>query len=105
MTQAVESEKPEQRLEDEGTTPQEPEDSEVRQELPPPLPPPRDWRNYYVVISLTYANFWMASAFSLQAPFFPREAELKGATPTQYGFVFSVFELVIIIMSPVYGKL
>ncbi|GFR11191.1 hypothetical protein TNCT_64391 [Trichonephila clavata] len=47
----------------------------------------------------------MTASFSLQALFFPREAELKGATPTQYGFVFNVFELVAIVMSLVYEKL
>ncbi|CAL1264903.1 unnamed protein product [Larinioides sclopetarius] len=105
MTQALEVEQSsDKRLEAEGSQ-QETEECITRQDLPPPLPPPRDRTRFYVIVSLAYANFWMASAFSLQAPFFPREAELKGATPTQYGFVFSVFELVIIIMSPVYGKL
>ncbi|GBL78647.1 MFS-type transporter SLC18B1 [Araneus ventricosus] len=105
MTQALEVEQSsDKRLEAEETQ-QETEECITRQDLPPPLPPPRDWKRLYVIVSLTYANFWMASAFSLQAPFFPREAELKGATPTQYGFVFSVFELVIIIMSPIYGKM
>ena len=27
---------------------------------------------------------------SLQPPFYPLEAELKGATPSQYGFVFGI---------------
>ncbi|KAG8192444.1 hypothetical protein JTE90_017974 [Oedothorax gibbosus] len=74
-------------------------------EVDGPLPPEKDRTKFYIVIALTYTNFWMAASFSLQAPFFPREAELKGATPTQYGFVFSVFELVVIFMSPIYGKL
>lgn len=64
-----------------------------------------NYRKWSIVISLIYANFWMAASVSLQAPFFPREAELKGATPSQYGLVFGVFELVVIIMSPIYGKL
>ncbi|PRD37047.1 UNVERIFIED_CONTAM: Slc18b1 [Trichonephila clavipes] len=117
MTQDLETEKPQKRLETEKPEKRlETENSEKRLETqeklcitepdaPPPLPPPRDWQKFYVVVSLVYANFWMAASFSLQAPFFPREAELKGATPTQYGFVFSVFELVVIVMSPVYGKL
>lgn len=40
-----------------------------------PCQPPRK-RNakfWYIVISLVYANFWMAASVSLQAPFFPRE--------------------------------
>ncbi|XP_015916843.1 MFS-type transporter SLC18B1 [Parasteatoda tepidariorum] len=66
---------------------------------------PRAYKKMYIIISLVYANFWMAASVSLQAPFFPKEAESKGATPTQYGLVFGVFELVVIIMSPIYGKL
>lgn len=32
------------------------------------------------------------------------QAEKKGATATEYGLVFGVFELVVFIISPVYGK-
>lgn len=42
--------------------------------------------------------------YSLQGPFFPKEAEKKGATPTEYGFVFGVFELVDFIFCPIYGN-
>jgi MFS family permease len=40
---------------------------------------------------------------SLQAPFFPAEAEKKGATASEYGLIFGVFELVGFILSPIYG--
>ncbi len=40
---------------------------------------------------------------SLQAPFFPQEAEKKGSTATEYGLVFGIFELVVFIVSPIYG--
>ncbi|GFR33623.1 MFS-type transporter SLC18B1 [Trichonephila clavata] len=108
MTQELETEKPDKRLQTENSEKKLEAEEKLcitEHDAPPPLPPPRDWKKFYVVVSLVYANFWMAASFSLQAPFFPREAELKGATPTQYGFVFSVFELVVIVMSPVYGKL
>ena len=39
-----------------------------------------------------------------QAPFFPKEAEKKGATPSDYGLVFGLNELVIFIASPIMGK-
>jgi hypothetical protein len=39
-----------------------------------------------------------------QAPFYPHEAERKGATPTQYGFVFGIFELTVFVVSPIIGK-
>lgn len=58
-----------------------------------------------VIFTYIYGNFFLAACVSLQAPFFPREAELKGATPTEYGLVFGAYELAIIIMSPIVGKL
>ncbi|XP_065203816.1 MFS-type transporter SLC18B1-like [Planococcus citri] len=50
------------------------------------------------------ADFCNAICVSLQAPFFPDEAERKGASATEYGFVFGVFELVVFLVSPWYGK-
>ncbi|XP_054708869.1 MFS-type transporter SLC18B1-like [Uloborus diversus] len=101
MTQSYDVEQPEKRLEGE-----EPKSChESIEECPAPPAPPRNMRKIYILVSLVYANFWMAASVSLQAPFFPQEAELKGATPTQYGLVFGVYELVVIIMSPIYGKL
>ncbi|CAG7719019.1 unnamed protein product [Allacma fusca] len=38
------------------------------------------------------------------APFYPAEAEAKGATASQYGMVFGIFELVAFVSSPVFGK-
>ncbi|XP_013773594.2 MFS-type transporter SLC18B1-like [Limulus polyphemus] len=67
--------------------------------------PKRNRRQWLVLIMLAFGNFCIASCVSLQAPFFPKEAEMKGATPTQYGLVFGVFQLTVFIISPVYGKL
>ena len=50
------------------------------------------------------ASFFNSACVSLQAPFYPRLAENRGATATQYGFVFGVFELVVFIVSPIYGN-
>lgn len=55
------------------------------------------------MITFIIVNFCAAVCISLQAPFFPAEAEKKGATPTQYGLVFGVFELTVFIVSPFYG--
>ena len=41
---------------------------------------------------------------SLQPPFYPSEAELKGATPSEYGFVFGIANLSLFIFSPIFGK-
>ena len=53
---------------------------------------------------MAYGNFWVAACVSLQAPFFPNEAEKKGASSTIYGLVFGVYELMIIMFSPVFGR-
>ncbi len=50
------------------------------------------------------ADFCSAICVSLQAPFYPQEAEKKGATATEYGLVFGVFELTVFIVSPILGK-
>ena len=55
-----------------------------------------------VVFSL--ADFCQAVCVSLQAPFYPAEAEKKGATATEYGLVFGVFELTVFLVSPFLGK-
>lgn len=62
-------------------------------------------QQFYILATLCFGNFCIAACVSLQAPFFPREAEEKGATPTQYGLVFGVFELTIIVASPICSKL
>jgi len=41
---------------------------------------------------------------SLQAPFYPAEAEKKGATASEYGLVFGIFELTVFLVSPVIGR-
>jgi len=41
---------------------------------------------------------------ALQPPFYPYEAEKKGATPQQYGFVFGIFNLAAFLSAPIFGK-
>ncbi|XP_029831388.1 MFS-type transporter SLC18B1 [Ixodes scapularis] len=63
-------------------------------------------RRQWLIAGLIYAgNFCAAMSFSLQAPFFPKKAEEKGATPTEYGLIFSAFYFTIFLIAPVYGKL
>lgn len=61
-------------------------------------------RQLITLIVFCVAQFCNALCISIQAPFYPKEAEEKGAVPSQYGFVFGVYELVIFIFSPIYGK-
>lgn len=62
-------------------------------------------RQLLIIFTYIYGNFFLAACVSLQAPFFPLEAEKKGATATQYGLVFGAYELAIIFVSPLVGKL
>ncbi|XP_064480104.1 MFS-type transporter SLC18B1-like [Ornithodoros turicata] len=62
-------------------------------------------RQRIILVTLAFGHFCVGASISLQAPFFPHEAERKGATPTQYGFVFSVFELTIFFVAPLFGKI
>lgn len=62
-------------------------------------------RQLFMLMCTAYGNFWVAACVSLQAPFFPNEAEQKGASPTIYGLIFGVYELMIITMSPLFGKM
>lgn len=56
-----------------------------------------------LTISLISSMF-CAMVYSLQAPFYPAEAEKKGISSTQYGFVFSVYEVSIFLSSLVSAK-
>jgi len=61
-------------------------------------------KQWLTVVVFSIADFCSAICVSLQAPFYPLEAELKGVSPTQYGMVFGVYELTIFIVSPLLGK-
>ncbi len=38
-----------------------------------------------------------------QAPFYPAEAERKGLSASEYGFVFGIYELTVFVVSPIIG--
>ncbi|XP_055384964.1 MFS-type transporter SLC18B1-like isoform X2 [Condylostylus longicornis] len=61
-------------------------------------------RQWLTLLVIGLADFFNAVCVSLQAPFFPHEAEKKGCNATEYGLVFGVFELVVFIISPIYGQ-
>ena len=42
---------------------------------------------------------------SLQPTFYPSEAENKGATPSQYGFVFGIANLSAFVFAPIFAQL
>lgn len=62
-------------------------------------------RQTFVLVVIASVHFFSSVCVSLQAPFYPAEAEKKGATATEYGLVFGVYELVAFLFSPVFGKI
>ncbi|KAL1491150.1 hypothetical protein ABEB36_011790 [Hypothenemus hampei] len=61
-------------------------------------------RQWLTLIVIGIADFCNAICVSLQAPFYPQEAEKKGCTATEFGLVFGIFEFVVFIVSPLYGQ-
>ncbi len=61
-------------------------------------------KQFWTFFVFAIADFSSAICVSLQAPFYPKEAERKGATPAEYGLVFGIFELTVFIVSPLLGK-
>ncbi|XP_057364679.1 MFS-type transporter SLC18B1-like [Daphnia carinata] len=61
-------------------------------------------RQWATALVIAFADFCSAVCISLQAPFYPAEAERKGATASQYGFVFGCYELTVFLTSPLFGK-
>ncbi|XGW34919.1 hypothetical protein V3C99_018738 [Haemonchus contortus] len=61
-------------------------------------------KEWVTVVMLALANLCSTVAFSCIAPFYPDEAKKKGMTESQTGIVFGVFELVMFVMAPIFGK-
>ena len=57
-----------------------------------------------ILIVLSLAAFLAGIAGSLQAPFYPKEAENKGVNQAQVGIVFALYHFTIFITSPFFGK-
>lgn len=57
------------------------------------------------LVSLALVDFMCYCSMSIMAPFFPREASVKGMSDTVSGFVFSFYALVMFVSSPVFGKI
>ncbi|XP_022241492.1 MFS-type transporter SLC18B1-like isoform X2 [Limulus polyphemus] len=62
-------------------------------------------RQFVILSQITFAFTCQASCYALLVPFFSKEAERKQVTPTQYGFLYGVFFLVIFFLSPVIFKM
>jgi len=57
-----------------------------------------------ILATLVMTHLCNGLCVSLQAPFYPAEAAKKGASATEYGLVFGIFELTVFIVSPIIGK-
>ncbi|RWS22760.1 MFS-type transporter SLC18B1-like protein [Leptotrombidium deliense] len=62
-------------------------------------------KQWILAICIIYGNICNGAAYSLIAPFFPKEAEEKGLTPSQYGFVFAIYEIGCFVLCPIFGKM
>uniref|UniRef100_A0A0A9XGD4 Major facilitator superfamily (MFS) profile domain-containing protein n=1 Tax=Lygus hesperus TaxID=30085 RepID=A0A0A9XGD4_LYGHE len=65
---------------------------------------PRNVPEWVTLCAIGSVHLFSAMCISLQAPFYPKEAESKGATATEYGLVFGIFEFVAMISSPFLGR-
>ncbi|XP_057671964.1 MFS-type transporter SLC18B1-like [Diorhabda carinulata] len=61
-------------------------------------------KQWSTLIVIGIADFCNAICVSLQAPFYPQVAESKKCTATEYGLVFGVFEFVVFLVSPFFGR-
>ena len=57
-----------------------------------------------ILFVLSLAAFLAGIAGSLQAPFYPKEAESKGVNESRVGIVFAIYHFTIFITSPFFGK-
>ena len=57
-----------------------------------------------ILLVLSFAAFLAGIAGSLQAPFYPKEAENKGVNEAQVGIVFALYHFTIFTTSPFFGR-
>ncbi|ODM97437.1 MFS-type transporter SLC18B1 [Orchesella cincta] len=50
-----------------------------------------------------FVEFFAATVISIQGPFYPDVAKSKGASSTESGLVFGIFELTVFITAPIFG--
>ena len=60
-------------------------------------------RSIWLIVLIGASYIVWGSLISLQSPFYPKEAETKGASSSQYGFVFGISNLVALLTAPIFG--
>eukprot|EP00106_Octopus_bimaculoides_P004669 XP_014772111.1 PREDICTED: MFS-type transporter SLC18B1-like isoform X3 [Octopus bimaculoides] len=61
------------------------------------------YKEKLTVLFMCLITFVQCLCFSVLAPFFPKEAELKGLNSSETGMIFGVFELMIFLTAPIFG--
>ena len=61
-------------------------------------------KQWLTILVFAIVDFCSAICVSLWATFYPHEAEKKGASHTEYGLIFGIFQLTVFIVSPIMGK-
>lgn len=59
----------------------------------------------WIAFCLCLVDFTAFLSMSIIAPFFPREAAEKGMREAVSGFVFSIYALIVMLTSPIFGKI
>jgi len=62
------------------------------------------WRQWELVVLVCAVYLTWGLTDSIQAPFYPIEADAKGANPAEYGAVFGIIHLSMFLAGPLFGK-
>ncbi|XP_064455374.1 MFS-type transporter SLC18B1-like isoform X2 [Ornithodoros turicata] len=66
---------------------------------------PWNKRSITVLVSICFTGLLLGCCYALMAPFFPQEAKEKENTATQFGLVIGIYQFVVFLTAPFYGKL
>lgn len=62
------------------------------------------WKHWELVVLVCAVYLTWGLTDSIQAPFYPIEAEEKGANPAEYGGVFGIIHLAMFLAGPIFGR-
>lgn len=62
-------------------------------------------RDKLAIMMLSWADFLCFCSMSVMAPFYPKEASARGMSESVSGFVFGFYGLLVLLASPVAGKI
>ncbi|CAH1803160.1 unnamed protein product [Owenia fusiformis] len=59
----------------------------------------------FTLVSLYVCYLFLGAYYSMLGPFFPQEANKKGASETMTGFIFGIYAIVVFLTSPFFGAI